>query len=96
MELLLKVGKNDQVVTIDGKSSKKYDKQVRTYLRQCLKDKGIENTSIKFVDSRKDSLIQLADIVAGAVARSFKKKDDAQKYLNLLGDKIIKIEKIKI
>ena len=93
-ELLLRVSRSNQVVTIDGKIGKKYDKQVQAYLRQNLRERGVRNTSIKFVDSRKEPLVQLADIIAGAVARSYKDKTDAGKYLKLLEDKIIKIDKI--
>ena len=82
-ELLLRVSKSNQIVVIDGKATKSYAEKVRTYLRQSLKENGIDNTSIRFVDSRKDSIIQLADIVAGAIARSYKDKTDAMRYLSL-------------
>jgi len=95
-ELLLRVSKNDQVVTIDGRNSKKYDKKVRVYLRRHLKDRGILNSKFRFVDSRKDSLIQLADILAGAVASSYKGKSDIKVFFDILNDKIVKIEQIKI
>ena len=95
-ELLLRVGKNDQSIMIDGKYGKKHDARVRVYLRKHLKANGIQSTSINFVDSRKDSLVHLADIVVGAVARSYKDKADSQRYIKLLKSKIIKIEKISI
>jgi hypothetical protein len=95
-ELLLRVSVNDQVVIIDGEAAKKHAGKVRAYLRQNLKANGIEKTTIRFVDSRKDSLVQLADIIAGAVARSYKDKTDAQKYIKLLKDKIVKIERITL
>jgi predicted MPP superfamily phosphohydrolase len=95
-ELLLKVSKNNQLVTIDGKSGKLYDKKVKAYLRQTLRDKGIINSHIRFVDSRNDALVQLADIIAGAVARTFKDKTDAQRYLNLLKDKIVCIDELSV
>ena len=95
-ELLLRVSKNDQVVVIDGEAAKKHAGKVRAYLRQNLRANGIEKVSIRFVDSRKDSLVQLADIIAGAIARSYKDKTDAQKYLELLKDKIVKIDEITL
>ena len=95
-ELLLKVSKNNQLVTLDGKSGKLYDKQVKAYLRQTLREKGIMDSHIRFVDSRNDSLVQLADIIAGAVARTFKDKTDAQKYINLLKEKIVCIDEVFI
>jgi len=66
--------------------------KIRTYLRQNLKSNGVEKCVIKFADSKKDSLVQLTDIVAGSVARSF--RDDritTDKFLKLMGDKIIQI-----
>jgi len=95
-ELLLRVGKDNQHITIDGKYGKKHDAKVRVYLRKHLRENGIMSTSIKFIDSRKDSLVQLADIVVGAIARSYKEKSDSQRYITLLKDKIVKIEKISI
>jgi len=95
-ELLLRVCKDKQNITIDGKYGKKHDAEVRVYLRKQLRDSGVTGTSIKFIDSRKDSLVQLADIVVGSIARSYKNKTDSQKYIDLLKDKIIKIEKIGI
>jgi hypothetical protein len=95
-ELLLQISKNDQIVVIDGKATKSHAGKIRAYLRQHLKEKGVEKSSIRFVDSRKDSLVQLADIVAGAIARSYKDKTDAKRYLDLLKNKIIKIEEIKL
>ena len=95
-ELLIKVSKNNQLVTIDGKSGKLYDKQVRAYLRQTLREKGIMDSHIRFVDSRSNPLVQLADIIAGAVARSYKDKTDSQKYVNLLNRKIISIDEVSI
>lgn len=93
-ELLNKIGNTNQIITIDGKFSKKYGMKIRVSLRQSLRSKGVVDTKIRFVDSRKDSLIQLADIIAGSVARSYKDKSDAELYKKLLSDKIIKIEKI--
>ena len=95
-ELLLRVSKDNQLVTIDGKTGKRYDKQVRVFLRQCLRENGIINSRIRFVDSREDSLVQLADIVAGAIARTYKNKPDARKYAKLLQGKITSIDEITL
>ena len=69
-ELLLRVSMSNQIVVIDGKATKSHAEKLRAYLRQSLKENGIDNTRFRFVDSRKDSIIQLADIIAGAIARS--------------------------
>jgi len=88
------VSDNNSLITIDGKTGRQYDKQVRVYLRKSLRENGIMNSRIRFVDSREDSLIQLADIIAGAVARTYKNKTDSQKYIKLLAKKIISIDEI--
>jgi len=91
-ELLLKLDLSNPYITIDGIGGKKYMQKIRTYLRQKLKASGIEKCEIKFADSKKDSLVQVADVVAGSIARSF--RDDrinAKKFLELMGDKVVQI-----
>ena len=88
-ELLLKLKLTDPVIVIDGVSDKKPAQKTRTYLRKALKQRGVEKCKICFVDSRKDALVQLADIVAGSVARSYDKtKTDHKSYLKLLEPKL--------
>jgi uncharacterized protein (DUF4415 family) len=91
-ELLMKLRLDEPVISIDGVGGKKYIQKVRAYLRQNLKEKGVVNCQIKFVDSKKDYLIQFADIVAGSIARSFQKdRKDSGDYIGLIGKKIKKI-----
>ena len=91
-ELLLKLDLTTPYITIDGIGGKRYMQEVRTYLRKNLKASGIEKCEIKFADSKKDSLIQVADVIAGSVAR-FVKADvaNAEKFFKLLEDKIVQI-----
>lgn len=84
-ELLVKLELSDADIIIDGARGPKYTKKARTYLRQELKDKGITTGRISFEDSRSDALIQLADLVAGSVARSLTTKVDAEDYIKLFG-----------
>jgi hypothetical protein len=45
--------------------------------------------NFKFRDSKSDVLIQLADMIAGSIRRSYEKdKTDSQKYKKLIQDKI--------
>jgi len=91
-ELMYKINPVNPVITIDGRSGKQYAKEIKTSIRKSLKDKGIYDTRIYLVDSRKNSLIQLADIIVGSVARSLNKsKTDNQTYVDALKSKIIKI-----
>jgi hypothetical protein len=96
-ELLLKLELTDPVITIDGRAGKQYAKEIRAYLRQNLRQNGVERSRIYLVDSRKNSLIQLSDIIAGSVARSYRRdKTDAEVYLKSLRDKIVEIYEIKL
>lgn len=56
-------------IKIDGSGDKAFKKAFQTYLRQKLREGVIGK--FKFVDSKTDSLIQLADMVSGAVYRAY-------------------------
>ena len=94
-ELLMKLELSEPVIFVDGVTDKKHIQRTRTYLRKALKQNGVEKSKISFVDSRKNVLIQLADIVAGSIARSFdKQKSDYNEYIKLLKTKIVSIYEI--
>ena len=91
-ELLLRMTLTEPIIIIDGVADKKSAQQTRTYLRQALRQQGVEKCKISFVDSRKETIVQLADIIAGSVARSFDKdKADHNDYLKILGTKLKEI-----
>ncbi len=90
-ELLKELILSDAMVVIDGAYGPKYLTKARTYLRQQLKMSGVTNVTIHFIDSRKSSLIQLADLVAGSVARSLSREEKDQEFIKLFGKKIKKI-----
>lgn len=92
-ELLIKLKLPDSDIIIDGIRGPKYTKKARTYLRKELKDNGIKTGKISFEDSRNNPLVQLADLVAGSVARSLTNKADAKEYIRLFGQKLKKIFK---
>lgn len=92
-ELLVKLELPDSNIIIDGIRGPKYTKKARTYLRQELKSVGIKTGRISFENSRSNPLVQLADLVAGSVARSLTNKADAKDYIRLFGRKLKKIFK---
>lgn len=92
-ELLIKIKLPDSDIIIDGIRGPKYTKKARSYLRRELKNNGIKTGRISFEDSRSNPLIQLADLVAGSVARSLTNKADAKEYIKLFGQKLKKIFK---
>ena len=54
---------------IDGSGSREFKKAFQSTLRSKLKDGTL--SKCKFVDSKTDSLIQLADIIAGSIYRRY-------------------------
>lgn len=87
-ELLVQLKLSDSDIIIDGLRGPKYTRRARTYLRRELKTNGIGVGRIAFENSKSNSLIQLADLVAGSVARSFTGKSDAEEYVRLFGKKL--------
>jgi len=72
-------------------------REVKACLRQSLREHGVHGSRIYLVDSRKNSLIQLTDIIVGSVARSYNKdKTDSDVYIEALGDKIANIYEIEL
>ncbi|MBS0567106.1 MAG: DUF3800 domain-containing protein [Proteobacteria bacterium] len=60
-------------VKLDGSGSKEFRQALNTYLRAQLREGQIGK--FKFADSAGDDLIQLADMVAGAILRSYRGDD---------------------
>jgi hypothetical protein len=96
-ELLLKLKLYEPNIVIDGVADKKPAQRTRTYLRKALRQNDVTKCKISFVDSRKNSMVQLADIVVGSIARSFDDtKADQNDYIKLLKGKIKNIFEITI
>ncbi|MCB1806393.1 MAG: DUF3800 domain-containing protein [Candidatus Competibacteraceae bacterium] len=73
---------NNARVKIDGSGDRRFKQELQAYLRRLLKERI---ASIKFADSRRDNLIQLADMAAGAIARSYNEdRKDADRWLKML------------
>jgi len=88
-ELLLRLELSETIIFIDGVAHKRQAERIRIYLRHALKEHKAAKYKIKFVDSRKDVLIQLADVVAGSIARSYdREKSDHNDYLEFLKPKM--------
>lgn len=61
-------------IRLDGLGEKAFRQQLTTYLRQCL-NAGAKKVmkNLRFKDSKKDVLIQMADMVAGSIRRYYDK-----------------------
>lgn len=70
-------------IKIDGSGDKEFKKALSSYLRKYVGENKIKK--FKFIDSKQDNLIQLADMVVGAIARSYSEtRKDASRWLDML------------
>ncbi len=79
VQLLLKHDNNvlkNARVKIDGSGDREFKRELERYLKRQVCEGKIH--SVKFAESHRDSLIQLADMTAGAIARSY--RTDNRKY----------------
>jgi len=76
----------DAKIRIDGSGDRIFRRSLISYLRRELnsKEKKVLK-NCKLVDSKSDSLIQLADMIAGAIHRSYQEnKADREIYKNII------------
>lgn len=63
----------DARVKIDGSGDRRFKKELNAYLRRQVHQGQVH--SIRFAESHRDNLIQLADMVSGAIFRSYRADD---------------------
>lgn len=76
----------DAKIRLDGGGNRNFRKTFITYLRKELnsKDRKIMK-NFKMVDSKRDVLIQMADMIAGSINRAEnKEKQDYKTYKNII------------
>jgi hypothetical protein len=78
-------------IKIDESGDKNFKKELAAYLRRMVESDCIK--SIKFKPSKGDHLIQLADMVTGAIARSYSDKKDNARWHSMLVSKIANLWK---
>ena len=72
-------------IRLDGHEDRAYKKAATTYFRQQANPGGTLIKDMKFVNSKNDNLIQLADMVAGSILRTTQgNKTDSKIYLNVI------------
>jgi hypothetical protein len=84
-------------IRIDGLGERKFRKSLTVYLRKELNnDEKIVLKNLRFRDSNKDVLIQLADMIAGSIKRSYDEgKNDKDDYKKIINQKIEDIWEFK-
>lgn len=77
---------NEAKIRIDGHGDREFTQKLTSYLRRELNDTNAKVVKdVKLVDSKKNVLIQLADMVAGSINRSYDaSRQDADRYRKLL------------
>jgi hypothetical protein len=73
----------DATIIIDGSGTREFRNELKAYLRKKMTSLESDRRHIKKLkiqDSVKNNLLQLADMISGAVARSYSDKSDACCY----------------
>jgi hypothetical protein len=79
----------DARIRLDGHEDRAYKKAATAYFRQQVNLRGSIIKDMKFVNSKNDNLIQLADMIAGSILRSTQKdKSDSSVYLKTIKKRI--------
>jgi hypothetical protein len=72
---------NNATVIIDGSGSRDFRRQLESYFKRRINEPGQRFINkVKVGKSSANNLLQLADMVAGSIARSFSAKGDATLY----------------
>lgn len=79
----------DATVVIDGSGSREFKRQLQSYLKR--KTSGLIR-KVKIQSSHSNHLLQLADMIAGAVHRNFSQKGDKDVYRPIIKPREIKVQ----
>ncbi|NOY83960.1 MAG: DUF3800 domain-containing protein [Nitrospirae bacterium] len=83
-------------VILDGSGSKDFRSQLQRYLKKRINSPNSSEKikKVKIQDSKRNNLIQLADMVCGAIARSYKKgKKDSEDYRRIIRPREINVQR---
>lgn len=86
---------DNATVVIDGSGSREFRRQLSTYLRKKVREAQSGSClirKVKIQNSRGNNLLQLADMVCGAVARCYSGKADARECRNLIRHREIYVQ----
>jgi hypothetical protein len=74
----------DAKIYLDASGDRAFRRQMNTYLRKRINVEKRHIASVGFLNSAHNSLIQLADMVVGAINRSNSDKSDAEEYIKVI------------
>jgi len=84
-------GLEDADIRLDGTASREYKQSTKAYFRKQLNTATKKIGDFRFVDSKTNNLIQLADLCAGSILRASSEKTDADVYVEILKERIEEI-----
>jgi hypothetical protein len=84
--------KNAKII-IDGSGDRTFRKNLNSALRRRLREGAIRD--VRFKDSKNDVLVQLADMCAGAIGRSYRDRKDNNRWREMLAPRINDIWEFK-
>ena len=84
---------DNTTVVIDGTGSRDFRKSLQQYLKKRINEPGQRSIAkVKVQDSANNNLLQLADMIAGALHRSFGSKRDARLYRSIVGHREMRVQ----
>lgn len=86
---------SDAIVVIDGSGGREFRVQLSTYLRKRINEAGDGRKfirKVKLQDSDRNLLLQLADVVCGAVARCYTAPAENNRYRKLISHREIQVQ----
>ena len=84
---------SNATVIIDGSGSRDFRRELEQYLKKRINDPGQRFiVKVKVQDSSRNNLLQLVDMIAGAVHRSFGEKGDALQYRGLISHREVHVQ----
>lgn len=80
---------HDAVVIFDQCGGREFNKQLKNYLRRHAKEWGSDDgrrriKDVKSEKSQNNNLIQMADMIGGAISRSFSERDNKHVFRNII------------
>ncbi len=85
---------SDTVVVFDGRGSRKFKRELKAYLRKKMNQTGGRKIAkVKIQDSDKNNLLQVADMVCGAIMHSFRPhRRGGADYRTLIEHREVKVQ----
>jgi hypothetical protein len=88
---------NEAAVIIDGSRTRYFKRNLQHFLKKKINDPSVRYRyirQVKMQDSEGNNLLQLADMVCGAIYRSFMQKQNALDYRKIIAHRQISIETV--